>query len=76
MHCPSLRGTSEAEGVIVNVIVNVIVKKSTCMYRAWCMHVLFWVQGCTVIELLFEIYNDIVKKFIRDTWHITFVINI
>ena len=28
MHCPSLRGTSEAEGVIVNVIVNVIVIKS------------------------------------------------
>ena len=32
---------------VINVIVNVIVKKSTCMYRAWCMHVLFGVQGCT-----------------------------
>ena len=27
MHCSSLRGTSEAEGVLVNVIVNVIVEK-------------------------------------------------
>ena len=32
---------------VVNVSVNVIVKKSTCMYRAWCMHVIFLVQGCT-----------------------------
>ena len=32
---------------VVNVSVNVNVKKSTCMYRAWCMHVLFGVQGCT-----------------------------
>ena len=32
---------------VINVIVNVIVKKSTCMYRVWCMHVLFLVQGCT-----------------------------
>ena len=30
---------------VVNVSVNV--KKSTCMYRAWCMHVIFLVQGCT-----------------------------
>ena len=80
MHCPSLRGTSEAEGVIVNVIVNVIVRKrvnvivivivrkrvivivnvnvekSTCMYRAWCMHVLFLLHVCNVMGLL--LYSD------------------
>ena len=32
---------------VINVSANVIVEKSTCMYRAWCMHVLFGVQGCT-----------------------------
>ena len=35
---------------VINVIVNVIVKKITCMYRAWCMHVLFLVQGCTEMD--------------------------
>ena len=35
---------------VVNVSVNVNVKKSTCMYRAWCMHVLFLVQGCTEMD--------------------------
>ena len=70
MHCPSLRGTSEAEGVIVNVIVSVIVnvrrrvnvivnvnvEKSTCMYRAGCMHVLFLLHVCNVMGLL--LYSD------------------
>ena len=27
-------------------------KKSTCMYRAWCMHVLFGVQGCNLSNWL------------------------
>ena len=31
---------------VVNVSVNVNVKKSTCMYQARCIHVLFLVQGC------------------------------
>ena len=46
------------------------------MYRAWCMHVLFGVQGCTEMDLLFEIYNDVVQEFVRDTWHFTFVVDV
>ena len=33
MHCPSLRGTSEAEGVIVNVIVNVSVEETLSLKK-------------------------------------------
>ena len=51
MHCPSLRGTSEAEGVIVIVNVIVIVKKvhactarGACMYFFYYMVVMEWID--------------------------------
>ena len=53
MHCPSLRGTSEAEGVIVNVnvIVIVIVRK-----RVNVIVIVKKVHVCNVMGLL--LYSD------------------